>query len=109
MTQAAGPSGRNTSAARAPLRADTPRAVGTITIGNSAPVFWDDSGTIVVGQNVHTTHLIVSRVTNLVQNGTLNENGGTLSVPEAGSFASALAAALTPALVRRRLARTARS
>ena len=82
---------------------------GTITIGNSAPVFWDDSGTIVVGQNVHTTDLIVSRVTNLVQNGTLNENGGTLIVPEAGSFASALAAALTPALVRRRLARTARS
>jgi hypothetical protein len=53
---------------------------GTITIGNSAPVFWDDSGTIVVGQNVHTTDLTVSSGSTVEAQSTDFRGGGITTV-----------------------------
>lgn len=64
---------------------------GTLTIEDGGVV--DVDGTLVI-RPLATVNLDggTLRVSNLVQLGTLNENGGTLIVPEAGAGASALAA-----------------
>lgn len=73
---------------------------GTLTIEDGGVV--DVAGTLYIAPAA-TVNLDggTLRVTNLVQDGTLNENGGTLIVPEAGATASTIAAMLAVVRMRR--------